>query len=469
MIISLVMIDISNDYIVSLEICDYVNYHDDICEGGGYLLWSQYVECQFDTAKKVAVIVAGFFWMLMLFIMVSTTADDFFSPNVSRIVAHLKISESIAGVTFMAFGNGAPDIFGSIASVLSSPKPKAGLALGELLGAGIFVTSVVTATIILVRPFKIDIFATIRDLIFYLIALGWILFVFLYSHQVYIWEPSGMPLFSLLRLSVGNSLKTLLSSHYYLIRPSLSVPFQMPGMVFLKLTIPLNETSWSKAVAIIQAICAPQWFLFAIQYLTFKPFDGSPGLYAYAFILSAIVIVLLSIFTSMGVKPRYYEETASYVGFIMSISWIYFISSEIVSVVTMFGVISQISHEVLGLTILAWSNSIGDLIADISVVKQGYPRMAISAAIGGPLFNLLIGFGLPFLIAKAKGRTVTIDFNPTYKMLVLFLGISLSTTLIACFVQRFYLRRPHAIVLILIYLLFITMIILTETDVVVWN
>ncbi|PIO53069.1 hypothetical protein TELCIR_25613, partial [Teladorsagia circumcincta] len=57
--------------------------------------------------------------------------------------------------------------------------------------AGIFVTSVVTATIILVRPFKIDIFATIRDLIFYLIALGWILFVFLYSNQVYIWEPSG--------------------------------------------------------------------------------------------------------------------------------------------------------------------------------------------------------------------------------------------------------------------------------------
>ncbi|VDM65758.1 unnamed protein product [Strongylus vulgaris] len=116
------------------EICDYVNYHDDICEGGGYLLWSQYVECQFDVGKRIGVITAGVVWMLMLFVMVSTTADDFFSPNVASIVAHLKISESIAGVTFMAFGNGAPDIFGSIASVLSSPKPKAGLALGELLG-----------------------------------------------------------------------------------------------------------------------------------------------------------------------------------------------------------------------------------------------------------------------------------------------------------------------------------------------
>ncbi|VDK68495.1 unnamed protein product, partial [Cylicostephanus goldi] len=135
--------------------------------------------------------IAGIVWMLMLFIMVSTTADDFFSPNVASIVAHLKISESIAGVTFMAFGNGAPDIFGSIASVLSSPKPKAGFALGELLGAGIFVTSMVTATIILVKPFKIDVFSTIRDLIFYLIALACITFVFLYSTNVYIWEPAG--------------------------------------------------------------------------------------------------------------------------------------------------------------------------------------------------------------------------------------------------------------------------------------
>ncbi len=34
----------------------------------------------------------------------------------------------------MAFGNGAPDIFAAIASVLSTNKPKLGLALGGLLG-----------------------------------------------------------------------------------------------------------------------------------------------------------------------------------------------------------------------------------------------------------------------------------------------------------------------------------------------
>lgn len=44
-------------------------------------------------------------------------------------------STTFQGVTFLAFGNGAPDIFSSIASVLSAPKPRAELALGSLLGA----------------------------------------------------------------------------------------------------------------------------------------------------------------------------------------------------------------------------------------------------------------------------------------------------------------------------------------------
>ncbi|KJH39907.1 hypothetical protein DICVIV_14191, partial [Dictyocaulus viviparus] len=44
----------------------------------------------------ITVMISGFFWMLFLFVMVSSAADDFFSPSVSSIVAHLRISESIA-------------------------------------------------------------------------------------------------------------------------------------------------------------------------------------------------------------------------------------------------------------------------------------------------------------------------------------------------------------------------------------
>ena len=80
----------------SPDTCSYVKNHSDACEGGGYLLWAQYVECAPDTTAKIFTIIGGVVWMLWLFVMISSAADDFFSPNVAAIVAHLKISESVA-------------------------------------------------------------------------------------------------------------------------------------------------------------------------------------------------------------------------------------------------------------------------------------------------------------------------------------------------------------------------------------
>jgi sodium/potassium/calcium exchanger 6 len=49
-------------------------------------------------------------------------------------VDQLKISQNVAGVTFMAFGNGAADIFGMLVEVVATDSPKANLAIGQLLG-----------------------------------------------------------------------------------------------------------------------------------------------------------------------------------------------------------------------------------------------------------------------------------------------------------------------------------------------
>ncbi|EGT33636.1 CBN-NCX-7 protein [Caenorhabditis brenneri] len=619
------------------DICNYVNCNDDACEGGGYLLWTQYVECAGSTVARVFIIIAAVIYMLILFIMVSSAADDFFSPSISSIVAHLRISESVAGVTFMAFGNGAPDVFGSIASVLSSPTPKADLALGELFGGGLFVTTMVVSTIILTSPFDVEVFSTIRDLLFYLVALSFLGFCFLFYDHVTLWMPlTFLGMYILYVLTVfgaqavhnrrrkaiqqQNSTKSVRSQRSQRSRKSANSISPMPvipeievqeqaapfpeisvvtgaidklkehmaekaqtnrrytkrasflmngdgnvnhlhpyakqnhlgisrreselstedeefvvihGHVFqghearsraaslvpepmkiaswqskdvltdliehldprpdaedweemnilskilayinvtpnflFKLTIPLNEQSWSKPLTLIHAFTCPAFLLFSLEFFLKSPFSGSPGLWLYGLAVSVVIAVLLIFFTELGVQPKYYKEIYSYAGFLMSIAWIYLISSEVVNVVTMLGVISRVSHEVLGLTILAWSNSIGDLIADVSVVKQGYPRMAMAAAIGGPLFNLLMGFGLPFTIAKLQGKYISMTINPTYRLLILFLAISLLATLIGIPVQKFRLQRPHAAVLITIYIAFIVFVLLSETEVLVWN
>ena len=118
--------------------------------------------CTDSTLLQALTMVAAIIFFLLLFLHLSITADSFFSKNIASIVDLHKISQNIAGVTFMvqfsclkyslflqAFGNGAPDIFGSIVSVISVKKPRADLAISELLGGGIFVTTCVVASIAL--------------------------------------------------------------------------------------------------------------------------------------------------------------------------------------------------------------------------------------------------------------------------------------------------------------------------------
>uniref|UniRef100_A0A1I8FHP9 Na_Ca_ex domain-containing protein n=1 Tax=Macrostomum lignano TaxID=282301 RepID=A0A1I8FHP9_9PLAT len=64
--------------------------------------------------------------------------------------------------------------------------------------------------------------------------------------------------------------------------------------------------------------------------------------------------------------------------------------SEIRTARCAFGVLLNVSKGRLGWTLLAWGNSVvGDLIQQRGPGPRGYPRMAISACFGGPMFNLL--------------------------------------------------------------------------------
>lgn len=71
------------------------------------------------------------------------------------------------GVTLLAFGNGCPDIFASLAAA-SSGRPE--LIVGELLGAGIFCSSIVAGLIFISTDFKIARRPLLRDTSFYMLS-----------------------------------------------------------------------------------------------------------------------------------------------------------------------------------------------------------------------------------------------------------------------------------------------------------
>jgi Ca2+/Na+ antiporter len=89
-------------------------------------------------------------------------------------------------------------------------------------------------------------------------------------------------------------------------------------------------------------------------------------------------------------------------GFIVAATWIDTVADQLVSLLSFFGILCHIPGEVMGLTVLAIGNSIGDLTANATMARKGLVNMAITACFAGPVFNVLIGIGLAMYIWGAE-------------------------------------------------------------------
>ena len=86
-------------------------------------------------------------WLIYLALMIGTIADGFFVPTLRAIAAQLRLNDNVAGVTLVAFGGGAADIFSAIASFTNPDPTVAKIAIGSILGAGMFVLMVVSGSV----------------------------------------------------------------------------------------------------------------------------------------------------------------------------------------------------------------------------------------------------------------------------------------------------------------------------------
>ena len=102
---------------------------------------------------------------------------------------------------------------------------------------------------------------------------------------------------------------------------------------------------------------------FEVQVLSF-------ALWQFLLVLS-LLASLIFVMTSEPERPPRYQPALAFLGFVISVGWIYLIANEIVSLLKAIGVFFGISDAILGLTVLAWGNSIGDMVADIAIAKQG--------------------------------------------------------------------------------------------------
>ncbi|KAK4230505.1 Sodium/calcium exchanger protein-domain-containing protein [Podospora fimiseda] len=113
----------------------------------------------------------------------------------------------------------------------------------------------------------------------------------------------------------------------------------------------------------------------------------------YSLLVSLCMLMGLLLTTSPNTKPQLHWIICIF-GFIISVFWISTIAGEVVGVLKAVGVILNMSEAILGLTIFAMGNSVGDLVANITIARLGSPIMALAACFGGPMLNILLGVGV---------------------------------------------------------------------------
>ena len=86
--------------------------------------------------------------VLAVFYQLGSIADNNLTPVFTKISDTLNLSEALAGVTLLAFANGAADIFSSFTAGGSEDEEGIYISLGGLLGSGIFGATCVLANCI---------------------------------------------------------------------------------------------------------------------------------------------------------------------------------------------------------------------------------------------------------------------------------------------------------------------------------
>jgi solute carrier family 24 (sodium/potassium/calcium exchanger), member 6 len=160
------------------------------CRESHTFLSFQYLRLYFctETALRPSVFIAYVVWLLFLFSTLGISASDFFTPNLASLAQLLGLDENVAGVTFLAFGNGSPDVF----STFSAMRANSGsLAIGELLGAASFIVSCVVGSICIIKPFHVRPGPFLRDVGFFAAAVG-LLLIILRDDLIHPWEAALM-------------------------------------------------------------------------------------------------------------------------------------------------------------------------------------------------------------------------------------------------------------------------------------
>ncbi|CAO2836650.1 unnamed protein product [Amaranthus hypochondriacus] len=459
-----------------------------LSNNGGFLNYLSLHTCVFHSNPFYSLSILFLFLFLHFYILIKT-AQTHFSFIVTTLSSQLSLSPSMAAVTLLALGNGAPDVFSSVAAVASG-NPRTGF--GAILSAGTFVSGFVVGFVgIYAAPFCVDPSSFVRDVLFYLMAAFLLFYVYL-SGELYFWQAIGFVGFYIFFVAfvfwmdfgsgsrkvedveAHTSEEVLLDSkkvdqiheHSPVLFTSLkkiSKLWETPVSVLLKLTIPQTSPSeWSRFYQSANIALCPLALLYSCK--SFMPMDH-PVIFLIPQMHLPLWLVVLFSSSSLAIlhyivekePPKTEQIHIVLVAFVMSVFWISNVAGELLNCLAALGKILNLPPTILGLTVLAWGNSVGDLVADVAVAKAGQPALAMAGCFAGPMFNMLVGLGTALVIQTAKvyPERYVLHFHVSIVIAFVFLFLSLMGSLLVVTWSRFRVPRFWGFCLVGLYVCFI--------------
>lgn len=458
--------------------------------------------------------------LLLCISLLATTAEYFFVPQLDDLSKKLQLSPSLSGITLLAIGNGAPDIFTAVSGLGVGDSD---IVVGEMVGGALLITTFVLGVVLVVGSgTQVSSTEFYRDVVVFSIVAGSVAFisfvqfvtfiesiVFVLSYIVYViivllWPqqhsssrsnaiplvgsgtyaddscsvlvstcsnvnsnpsiplPAGVHIFSDNGILPKPPLYGVSFTHWNQLTVSCRVQFilELPFSVLRWISIPLGDTQWCE---VRRACCviSPFFFfplvlttLFHWSWISHLSVLTTPGLFAFCLSLSWIMFTSTSSTKALCAHQKLFLSLCSYCG---SIMWLHLLANEVVAIAQAIGIILNINSGLLGMTILAVGNSIGDLVTNSAVARSGNGAAAVTACFAAPILSHSLGLGFAFAFHSIKVYPARFYLGVDLVSLLpgwIFLLVSLVSSLLAFPLSRFQPGYTYGYTLIAFYFVF---------------
>jgi K+-dependent Na+/Ca+ exchanger-like protein len=280
--------------------------------------------------------------MALAIYLLAIVTDEYFIVSLDRIAHQWGLPSNVAGASLMAMGSSAPELAIALFALFKSGGAHSDVGIGTIVGSAVFNILVITGASAIAMPARVTWRVVMRDVVLYVASIALLLMAFADGRIMW---------------------------------------FEALAFLFLYAVYLFLLSQWK---------ASPEDRASAVNALPERA-DPEPA-------TGLLHRVHAGLASGMGYitgdpHTRYIRTFLVCVVFIAAISWV------LVDAAVLFADAIGLPPVIVALTILAAGTSVPDMMASIIVARQGRGEMAIANAVGSNIFDILIGLGLPWMLA----------------------------------------------------------------------